>query len=798
MTTNNFPDELMQLPQRVGYKRVLSKTRPGKTDKFPVNPLTGELASTTDRVTWSSFTQAAAAVARYDLSGVGFVFSEDDPYTGIDLDACLHGDGLDPWAAAIVDRLDSYTEVTPSGTGLHIIVRAVLPPGGRRKGGIEMYDSGRFFTMTGNVWGAHASIAERQAVIEALHGELFPPKPQPARPINTPASPVILSDQEIIERAEGARNAAKFAALWRGDIRGYQSQSEADLALCSILGFWASGDAVQTDRLFRFSSLHREKWDKRHFADGTTYGQRTIALALGGLRDVYHGNGQQPPDDLMPDLTDPHEEPEPVALTGPMPKGPPERIPATVKPDLSECPPLPASAQLDPAVAAGAAPWLDDYIAFSCYRSPESWPGYHVNCGLGLLSTIAARRVAYHFGKERYTSLMLANIGRSSVWAKTTAAHVALDVLEAAGLSFLKVADNTTPQALVARMATSRVTENWADATPEQQDWAKLRLGFAGQQGWFPDEFGGHIAGMMKSDGPMGDFVSLLRVLDDGLQTFDADTISRGNAKIRRPYLALLVSFTPSDVVRWAGRGGSLWGNGFWARFAFSVPSVGARVTPARFPEGACHPPADLVQPLRQWHERLGSPDVQITERLGEEGAPLKKRAFDTTIIPPNPMLCRIGYGVLDAVYAYRDALRTLTEDFPTTDFDGNYARFHEKALRVAALLASYENGGAIELRHWARAQMIAEDWRASLHNLYAAVNSGDVSPEARAEERVLTTVGKLGQATPAEIRKYLPALAAGDIVGILADLTRAGIIEVAGTTHKGSKIYKTVESKKI
>jgi hypothetical protein len=462
--------------------------------------------------------------------------------------------------------------------------------------------------------------------------------------------------------------------------------------------------------------------------------------------------------------------------------------------DLSECPPLPEDVQIAPTLAAGASPWLDAYERYSSWRSPESYAGYHVNCGLGVLATVAAGRVRYLFGGDRHTSLMLGNVGRSSIWAKSTTQRVSIDVLHAADLDFLRVADNTTPQALVARMAASGVPDTWGELLPEMQEWVKSRLAFAGQQGWLPDEFGGHIAGMMRSDGPMSDFVSLLRVLDDGLPQYASDTISRGAAVIKKPYLALLVSFTPADVVKFAGHGGALWGNGFWARFAFSVPPVGARAISARFPEGDCQPPADLVQPLRQWHEGLGLPDVQVVERVGDDGGPLKKRIFDTIIIPARGVVCRIGYGVLDAVYRYRNALRQLTEGFSTTDFDGNYARFHEKALRVAALLAAFENGGGIELRHWARGQMIAEEWRAGLHNLYAAVNSGDVSPEVRAEEKVLSVLRRHGPLTPTRVHDFIPSLTNGDVVGILVELTKAGAAEIVGTTRKGSRVYKAIE----
>lgn len=95
----------------------------------------------------------------YGLDGIGFMFSVSDPYTGIDLDKCLNAETgeLEPWAQRCVDLFNSYTEITPSGKGLHIIIRGKLPGKGRKKGKFEVYDRGRFFTFTGNVFDGNDS-----------------------------------------------------------------------------------------------------------------------------------------------------------------------------------------------------------------------------------------------------------------------------------------------------------------------------------------------------------------------------------------------------------------------------------------------------------------------------------------------------------------------------------------------------------------------------------------------------------------------------------------------------------------
>ena len=220
--------------------------------------------------------------------GVGFVFSTHDPYSGIDLDGCRDPETgeIEPWAEEWIRRCDSYTEVSPSGAGVHIIVRAKLPPGRRRRGGIEVYEEGRYFTVTGDrLRNTPTTVEERTDVLTRLHAETFPPPPPSTVEAKRAASPVSLSDHELIEQARSARNGQKFSALWNGDTSGYDSPSEADLALCSELAFWTGPDAVRIDALFRQSSLYWDKWDERRGQQ--TYGEMTVARALEGRTEFF-------------------------------------------------------------------------------------------------------------------------------------------------------------------------------------------------------------------------------------------------------------------------------------------------------------------------------------------------------------------------------------------------------------------------------------------------------------------------------------------------------------------------------
>jgi putative DNA primase/helicase len=142
-----IPEELKRRPQWVVWK--MAKRRNGKWTKEPYDARTGRKASSTDLTSWGSFEDALDALDRYD--GIGFVLSSGDPYVGVDLDGCVDPETgeIESWATRIVEALDSYTEVSPSGKGLHIVARGEIPANGKR-GHVEMYSAKRFFTMTGH------------------------------------------------------------------------------------------------------------------------------------------------------------------------------------------------------------------------------------------------------------------------------------------------------------------------------------------------------------------------------------------------------------------------------------------------------------------------------------------------------------------------------------------------------------------------------------------------------------------------------------------------------------------------
>jgi putative DNA primase/helicase len=261
---DNIPAELKERHHFMLWRYEYREGNKSPWTKVPYQ-VNGQRASSTDPNTWATFEDVLEALLAHPgrFDGIGFALSPDDPFVGVDLDHCREpGDGrVEPWAQDIVDRLDSCTEITPSGTGLRIFVQGKLPPEGRKRGNFEVYESGRFLTITGHhVGGTPSEICERQAELEAIHREQFS-QPQPSAPAPAP-QPCDLPDSDILDCMFKSRNGDRVRRLWNGDWSGYPSQSEADQALCNNLAFWTGGNSTCVDELFRKSGLYRKNGTK--------------------------------------------------------------------------------------------------------------------------------------------------------------------------------------------------------------------------------------------------------------------------------------------------------------------------------------------------------------------------------------------------------------------------------------------------------------------------------------------------------------------------------------------------------
>jgi len=259
--------------------------RHDKPTKVPYSPLTGEKARSTDPKTWASYEEAVSACREHGYEGIGFVFTPEDDLCGVDLDGCLDPETgeIESWAQEIIEELDSYTEISPSGRGIHVLLRGSLPAGRNRKGRFEAYDRGRYFTVTGcHLSGTLRSIEGRQKQLERVAQRVFAEPSENGHKELGPEFGSTLSDVELIQKASTAKNGQKFHRLWTGDTSGYGSSSEADAALCSLLAYWTGPNEGRIDSLFRQSGLCRKKWVRRE-----DYRRKTIERALRDRTEFY-------------------------------------------------------------------------------------------------------------------------------------------------------------------------------------------------------------------------------------------------------------------------------------------------------------------------------------------------------------------------------------------------------------------------------------------------------------------------------------------------------------------------------
>ena len=284
-----IPAELKPLPNWTCWKSVPSRDG-GKPVKLPINPHTGKVAKIDDPTTWTSFPEAMQHLAADEtLSGVMFAITEDLGLVGIDLDGCRGDDSeLSPEAKDLIDTLDSYAEISPSGTGVKLLCYGKKPGDRCRKKDvhgcreIEIYSRDRFFVITGlRLDWVSPELNDRQVELDDLYAGIFPPKPERPRP--SPAHGFSGDDDALLRKARDAANGGKFTRLYdAGDISEYGGDdSAADLALVSLIAFWTGPDPERIDRLFRGSALMRAKWTR------DDYRHMTIDKALEGMTDFY-------------------------------------------------------------------------------------------------------------------------------------------------------------------------------------------------------------------------------------------------------------------------------------------------------------------------------------------------------------------------------------------------------------------------------------------------------------------------------------------------------------------------------
>ena len=264
----------------------------GKTTKIPYQT-NGRRASSTDPLTWGTFDTCYDAFRNGGFDGIGIFLAKSYGITGIDFDKCRNPNGGEIRSDVLdfIKRFDSYSEISVSGTGIHIIVFADHNGDRKRKGDIEIYDDKRFFVLTGDrIKAVSGEIEPRQDELNKLYVSIFGDNGQNGQdePKQRGEKITDLSNEEVIRKASNAKNGDKFKRLFfEGDCSDYPSRSEADLALCDMLRFYCGDDPSRIDELFRQSELMRSKWNEKHGSQ--TYGELTIVKSLDS-GDVYGGD----------------------------------------------------------------------------------------------------------------------------------------------------------------------------------------------------------------------------------------------------------------------------------------------------------------------------------------------------------------------------------------------------------------------------------------------------------------------------------------------------------------------------
>lgn len=299
---DNIPAELREKTQWAVWRWVWPQGK-NRWTKLPIDAKNGNNAKSDDKETWSTFERAMAYYkAKKDspalrVDGILFCPVEDDGLVLLDPDDCRDPETgeIDPWAKDIYERINSYTEISPSETGFHIITRGKLRAEGRKSGALDWFDKNHFVAMTGHILGERTTIKRKPNALNELHSEMFAKKETLGSP--SVGERVPLTDEQIMEKA-AKKHGDKFQKLWKGEWKRikprYPSWSEAVFGLCGMLSFW-SGDAEQINRLVEKSGmypLNREKWDR--------IGKGAIAKILRKRTTFYTGGKKGETDKEVP------------------------------------------------------------------------------------------------------------------------------------------------------------------------------------------------------------------------------------------------------------------------------------------------------------------------------------------------------------------------------------------------------------------------------------------------------------------------------------------------------------------
>ena len=435
-------------------------------------------------------------------------------------------------------------------------------------------------------------------------------------------------------------------------------------------------------------------------------------------------------------------------------------------------PPLPLS--LEPSAEDGlyGCDWLNHYIEHSRIAASASYDSYHELCAIWILSAVSARRVYTQFGHDvLYGNLYMVMHGASTMFHKSTAANVAITVMNAAKLHHLVLDSHKTPEKFLSD-CTYRARPDYFPLTDSEQNREIARLRFASVNAWYLDEFGQKLKSMLGT-GKNSAYYHLLLKMADAHKPLEQATHSRQTERIEQPYLSLLGCATPPNFRRIAKADSDSWGDGFFARFLFASPPVGASALESERLRTPLTVPADIIDPLKEWHRRLGIPHIDVYKVGEKHDAHIKvdHSTIPRKLISPNDR-------TFSAYNAYGRALRGIVQkeiqqhgDFT---FAANYARLPDQAMRVALLFASIGNCEAITMVHWRRAVVFAERCREALHQMIEQISMPTVSEQVARQEQILRAIKRIvAKGEPATFRRISRSINRGVKAVEFADISQ-------------------------
>lgn len=686
-------DELRQLAQWVAWRYG---SRNGELTKIPVTPHGDELvnASSTNPATWGTYEQATRYAKAHALAGAGFVFSENDPYCGIDLDDCLEDGRLAPWALEIIEALATYCEVSPSGTGVKLWGRGRLPGNGLNAGDVELYDHGRYFTWTGRrLAGTPETINDCQTAVTALYERTRARKVSKA-----PALAISAGNHSPYAQAALDGELDALARTAEGQRNDQLNRAAFSLGQLVASGLLARGD-VESQLAATAAAIglsEREAWAT--IRSGLDSGGKSPreAPATNGHAVSFSSNGHGPA--IVED--------------------------ADFQPAMVDVLDLPAAARLSEDLGADVGGWLADYVRYASEVSERTPAIIHQAAGLYLVSVAVARRLVLPMRHaDIFPNLYILAVAPTTLYAKTTGLGVMTSLLDD-GIPHLQLSNESTPEALLAELA-GREPPNLDSKEISDQERETWKHGqrFAAQRGLVLEEASALLAGMKREY--MQGMAELLLRLYDCPRLYRRHTRGGGYAMIRHAYMSFCGWTTPARLRTAEIETG--WQDGLFARFALVTPTEAPqRPADDGYSKGRPQRPAALLEELtRLANSLLPTPDEY-----------------------PKPVTAR-AMGITDdaraAWYRYYQATSydlLTSRQAPDARLHGTYGRLSTAALKVSMLLAALDwsrSGGGDEplvtLAHYAAAQRIAESWRASAHRL---LNTLSAKAEAEEEDRDL------------------------------------------------------------